>query len=365
MNVPFTPKEVVAKILEATQPYEFRTFVVGFQRPSDSKSGEGGSHYRNLKRTVGTELCRRWRHRSVDFDKPELRLDVRENLEIQLHPAPIFLAGRYRKLSRSIPASRWLHLTCKGQGCPSCRYTGNLCGPSIQEIFSAPLLRATGGAKSLFHGLGREDTDARMLGNGRPFVIEIHRPRKRSLDLEPLLYETALAGQGLCELLEPRVVSRSAVHQVKNAAAEKTYRAWIRLGAPPTVTRRTVTSPTVTSPKVASRDVVESLRGQIIEQYSPTRVMHRRGVSKLRRRRIVDGTWLGDVDGLAVWEVRAEAGTYIKELISGDEGRTRPSLSGLLGVPAKCVALDVLDIHWRPPWEGAPESRQPSARALA
>ncbi len=43
-------------------------------------------------------------------------------------------------------------------------------------------------------------------------------------------------------------------------------------------------------------------------------------------------------------EVRAEHGTYIKEWVSGDEGRTTPCLGDLLGVGGKCVQLDVMEI---------------------
>jgi tRNA pseudouridine synthase 10 len=42
--------------------------------------------------------------------------------------------------------------------------------------------------------------------------------------------------------------------------------------------------------------------------------------------------------------VRAESGTYIKELVSSDEGRTVPSFSSLAGVPVKVEFLDVVAI---------------------
>jgi len=45
-----------------------------------------------------------------------------------------------------------------------------------------------------------------------------------------------------------------------------------------------------------------------------------------------------------VVEVRAEHGTYIKEWVSGDEGRTTPSLGDLVGTNCLCRELDVLDI---------------------
>jgi tRNA pseudouridine synthase 10 len=42
--------------------------------------------------------------------------------------------------------------------------------------------------------------------------------------------------------------------------------------------------------------------------------------------------------------LRCQGGLYIKELISGDGGRTKPSVSDVLGIPAKCVQLDVMNV---------------------
>ncbi|MFC6725788.1 tRNA pseudouridine(54/55) synthase Pus10, partial [Halobium palmae] len=47
----------------------------------------------------------------------------------------------------------------------------------------------------------------------------------------------------------------------------------------------------------------------------------------------------------ATVEIHGEGGLYIKELISGDDGRTEPSLSGLLGVDADVTALDVTAVE--------------------
>ena len=38
------------------------------------------------------------------------------------------------------------------------------------------------------------------------------------------------------------------------------------------------------------------------------------------------------------------AGLYIKELVSGDDGRTVPSLASVLGVPARVLELDVIEV---------------------
>jgi len=42
--------------------------------------------------------------------------------------------------------------------------------------------------------------------------------------------------------------------------------------------------------------------------------------------------------------IRGDSGLYIKELISGDGGRTKPSLAGSLGVDAVVAELDVINV---------------------
>ena len=49
-------------------------------------------------------------------------------------------------------------------------------------------------------------------------------------------------------------------------------------------------------------------------------------------------------DGYAYIIVNCEGGLYVKELISGDDGRTNPSLSGLLGIYTLVEDLDVINV---------------------
>ncbi|MEM2676710.1 MAG: tRNA pseudouridine(54/55) synthase Pus10, partial [Candidatus Bathyarchaeia archaeon] len=46
----------------------------------------------------------------------------------------------------------------------------------------------------------------------------------------------------------------------------------------------------------------------------------------------------------AEMRVRCQGGLYVKELVSGDEGRTTPSVSEILGQKAKPIKLDVLNV---------------------
>ena len=43
--------------------------------------------------------------------------------------------------------------------------------------------------------------------------------------------------------------------------------------------------------------------------------------------------------------IECEGGLYIKELISGDENRSKPSISEILGTNARCVQLDVMHVN--------------------
>jgi tRNA pseudouridine synthase 10 len=86
------------------------------------------------------------------------------------------------------------------------------------------------------------------------------------------------------------------------------------------------------------------LKGALISQRTPQRVAHRRA-DKERKRNVVDICLRGVEDGQYRIEVLGDAGLYIKELISGDEGRTVPSLTECIGAPAKVTALDVIMVE--------------------
>jgi tRNA pseudouridine synthase 10 len=92
------------------------------------------------------------------------------------------------------------------------------------------------------------------------------------------------------------------------------------------------------------KSALEGLKGVTIEQRTPQRVVHRRA-DKIRERKVLDIDLVGSGDDGFVIEVTGEAGLYIKELISGDSGRTRPSLTEVLGKPARVTQLDVIQVR--------------------
>ena len=88
----------------------------------------------------------------------------------------------------------------------------------------------------------------------------------------------------------------------------------------------------------------QRLTSTVIEQRTPTRVSHRR--ADLVRPRLVNSVdVISFTDGMAELVIRAQHGTYIRELVSGDDGRTVPSLTSLIDAKCKVEVLDVLNLH--------------------
>ncbi|MDP6913450.1 MAG: hypothetical protein QF736_06020, partial [Candidatus Thalassarchaeaceae archaeon] len=83
----------------------------------------------------------------------------------------------------------------------------------------------------------------------------------------------------------------------------------------------------------------------VIDQETPQRVSHRRA-AKIRRRKItsIDKVSFEGDDEIEI-TLRCEAGTYVKELVHSDEGRTTPSVQSVLGTDCEVIWLDVLEIH--------------------
>jgi tRNA pseudouridine synthase 10 len=82
---------------------------------------------------------------------------------------------------------------------------------------------------------------------------------------------------------------------------------------------------------------------QNLQQRTPLRVSHRRA-DKIRVKKIysVEGKFIKP--NASEFIVEAQGGTYIKELISGDDGRTTPSFSDIFGFSLECKKLDVIQI---------------------
>ncbi|MEM2977649.1 MAG: tRNA pseudouridine(54/55) synthase Pus10, partial [Thermoplasmata archaeon] len=128
-------------------PYEFSTFLVGSKQEASTLELEERLGYpEHLKQEVNRELGKRLEAltgKTVDFDSPDVTIIVDiafGSVEIQL--APLFIYGRYRKLERGIPQTRWPCRACRGKGCARCGGTGRMYQTSVEELIAGAVMRA-------------------------------------------------------------------------------------------------------------------------------------------------------------------------------------------------------------------------------
>ena len=318
---------------------EFSTFLVGSRLSSGILEKEDEIHQKmgldveNIKKEINREIGKSILNKTgkmVDFDNPNIVIMVdfiKNHIDIRINP--IFIEGRYRKLIRGIPQTKWPCKKCKGKGCPKCGYSGQMYTQSVELLVSSSAVLEAIGTSSKFHGAGREDIDVRMLGNGRPFVLEIKEPHIRNLDLDLVEEKINNFADGKVEVRDLKFVGRERKSEIKSSSTDtyKVYKALVEV-------KRDI--------KECELDLLQSLN--VIKQRTPIRVSHRRA-DKIRIRKVkkIYTKWINSRNFELI--VECSGGLYIKELISGDNGRSKPSVSELLETPAFCSLLDVLDVN--------------------
>ena len=335
---------IVSRVIESTKGIEYGTIQFGIHLPKDLvqdedkiRSRHGAPASRPLKAAFVDAIQEQLSKHMPDIEfvkeKPDLMILVDGlTLRVDIDVRPVFLYGRYRKLSREIPQTRWPCRACRGraQGCESCQGTGLQYPDSVQDLIGEPIRAILQAEDTSFHGMGREDIDVRCLGSGRPFVLEIKNPQIRKANLVELVAAVNDNSSEMVEIDQLDWTDRKRIGKVKETRSDKSYTIRFRVDDIPE------------EEKV--KEAISGLSGVVLGQDTPKRVSHRRA-AKTRKRKVVS---ISDVivDGDEVQTtLRCEAGTYIKELIHSDEGRTVPSVSGVLDRECEVLWLDVEEIH--------------------
>jgi len=326
-------------VIRKLEPWEFDSFSIGSKVDPEIAAREeflwkelALSGPETLKAEVNREVGKRVSERlrkEPDLAHPDIVAVIDPAFDhVDLQVNPLYLRGRYRKLVRGVPQTRWPCRRCMGKGCTRCGGTGKMYPTSVEEVIAAEVMRESGGRSHALHGMGREDVDARMLGRGRPFILEVKEPRRRHLDLSAVVARINASGVVEVDGLAP--ATGADIVPLKEDRATKTYRVLLRINPPVEEEKLKRTLPVLVAEPIAQR--------------TPERVVHRRA-DPTRHRRLLAAEVVG-VDGdRAELRVTAEAGTYVKEWVHGDKGRTRPSLAERLDAVCEVLELDVLDVH--------------------
>lgn len=250
-----------------------------------------------------------------------------ESRDVQCLHTSVFIAGRYNKFCRSLPQTPWL---IGGE---------RRMESSVEELIAGPILdsfRATG---FNFSSSGREDVDVRTLGNGRPFAMELINPHKSwfSRDQIKQLQQTINSSSDKIRVRDLQIVTRDAMGRMKEGEEEKTktYRALVW-----------------TQKQIQKEDIdfLNDIKELTLDQKTPLRVLHRRALA-VRPRLIHSMSAEFRDDHHFYLRLNTQAGTYIKEFVHGDFGRTKPNMGELLQTEADILELDVesVDVDWPPP----------------
>jgi tRNA pseudouridine synthase 10 len=329
------------RVVDAVKDLEFKTLLVGCRVPPLIAENEemvwsdlsltGPEPFKSeVNREVGKAVSVRT-GKIVDFKKPDVVIildPLTGRVEVQVNS--VYFYGRYQKFERGIPQTHWDCRACKGKGCEKCNFTGSQYPDSVEELIGRPVIEMFNAENAVLHGAGREDIDARMVGTGRPFILEVVAPKKRSIDLAELEAAINRTAEGRVSVAIKRWADRAEVETLKSNKAHKKYRILVEVDGE------------LSADEFAN--ALKSLKGVTIQQRTPERVAHRRA-DKIRERRVLDIGLAGEQDGRFVVEVLGEAGLYIKELISGDSGRTIPSLTEILKRKAHVTSLDVTQVE--------------------
>ncbi|MCL4325461.1 MAG: tRNA pseudouridine(54/55) synthase Pus10 [Candidatus Thermoplasmatota archaeon] len=319
---------------------EFSKFSVGSRFDSEIYAkeeqiwNESGTKWgESIKSEFNREFGKYFLHKAgkeASIEEPDVTILVDTSFDtVTIVVYPIYIYGRYRKYIRSIPQTRWNCRACNGKGCDRCSNTGKLYDTSIEEQIAYEIVKETEPKDEKFHGMGREDIDALMVGDGRPFIIELREPKKRIVNLELMEKKINQHGTGKIEVTHLSYVKGSMVERIKNATPDKEY--------------------IVTFITDAKKDTVllaiETIKGKTIMQKTPTRVLSRRA-DLIRKREVKDIILVDNIDKTYKLKIRAESGTYIKELINGDGGRTTPSFTEVVGTGCEVKELDVVKVYY-------------------
>jgi len=327
-------------ILGSLKDYDYETFLVGTKVDEDILERElelfefTGSEYSEsikteLNREIGKILEKKLK-KEVDFEKPAIMAVIDTAFDIvNLQISSLFIYGRYKKFKRGIPQTRWFCKVCRGKGCKRCGYTGKLYDSSVEELIAKRFLDETKGDEESFHGCGREDVDVKMMGNGRSFILEIKRPIITTLTLSKLEKDINTKNKDIIEINSLRFSEKDEVVRLKSSEPRKVYRVVFKGKNP------------INSEKL--KKAALSLRDARIDQFTPSRVAHRR--ANMVRVKHIYYCSIEAIDGImATLTLETESGTYIKELVSGDDGRTKPNISEMIGTPCEVTELDVIEI---------------------
>ncbi|KAI8549017.1 hypothetical protein RHMOL_Rhmol07G0318500 [Rhododendron molle] len=291
IRLTYTHSEVAIKVQKHVEKKEGNKRIKTGMSSADDMDTRGGnqiagreySDFVTSEEYVSTRLC----NVSDNNDSPDLsQFEVEKvsqpcSLTFLCYRTPVYIGGRYLKYSRNVSQTRWI----------------------IDD-----------------ERMGEASVEVRMLGSGRPFLIEVQNARRVPSEMSVKEIERKINSMenNLVKVKNVKVVGSQGWSLMREGEAEKQkqYAAlvWISRSLEDD-DLKTVSS---VMDMVSCSDFVSDIRMKVekIAGSSQYFLLH----------------------------LCTQAGTYIKEFVHGDLGRTHPSIGSILGCRAEILQLDVTDV---------------------
>jgi len=258
-------------------------------------------------------------------EMPSVPESIIEFKSVNARHESIYIAGRYKKWCRILSQSPWI--------VEQERRLEN----SVSEIIIRPIKKRSLSSEMRFSSSGREDINVRMLGRGRPFAIELVNPKRTKFSYEVLReIENDINTNPKVTVKHLQIIDKDELKELKAGEASKikVYKALCYVKG-----------------ELPDIEKLKNCAPLEILQHTPIRVLHRRA-NMVRPRTIHSmkavATKVGVDNGCSFFNVilSTQAGTYVKEFVHGDFGRTNPCLRTVLeNDTVDILALDCIDIE--------------------
>lgn len=312
-NLPKFAEEILKKL----KKMEFETFLVGVKMSDSLVMNEealwekmGMKYSEPIKSEINRELgemIAEGAGKTADQEKPDILIifDL-EKRETEIFSNALFVYGEYKKFARGLPQTK------------SPRYK-----QTVQDIIAKPFMKVTSASSHVLHALGREEKEARCLV-WRPFILELKQPIKRKVDTGRIKKEINIRKK--IKVRGLRISDKKEVSLLKSKRPFKVYRVVVDFER-----------------KVDKAENVKKLVG-VIKQRTPKRILTSKP-DKTKNKKVKSIKWKMINNKRYLFEIIAESGMYLKELVSGDSGRTSPSISKVLGNQAEVREFDLIGLE--------------------
>ncbi|MEM3045558.1 MAG: tRNA pseudouridine(54/55) synthase Pus10 [Candidatus Bathyarchaeia archaeon] len=329
--------ERAAKVVEALKGYRFRNFLIGVALPvavveredevrSRAKSRFGESIRGELSRLIGKRVGEAL-GKPVEHKAPDILVVLdpfTDRLEVNMNP--LYLAGRYVKAGKGLPQSSRLCPNCRGGGCEECKGSGRRLEDSVESLLAAPVLNATGGVEAVLHTAVRESPDTLVLGEGRPFILEVKKPKDRQVDLEALTRTVNEANAGRLSVHELRFSGKEEVKRLKRSEkTEETYRALVQAAEE------------VPAEKLEALE--QAFKGVEVRQGTL------KGRSAGKQRYLYESQVKPEGPTSFEVTVRLQGGLDPRGLIAGKGRETNPNMAEFLGTELDITRLELINVE--------------------